>query len=55
MEHNNEHNKEEVNKKYVVMVGDAASGMTCMLMAYNENKTPDFSAYYSRQWEGRRK
>jgi GTPase SAR1 family protein len=56
MEHNNtKFDNEDSKAKKVMMLGDAASGMTCMLLAYKDNKTPDFDSYYSRQWDGQRK
>jgi GTPase SAR1 family protein len=56
MEHNNtKFDNEDSKAKKVMMLGDAGSGMTCMLLAYKDNKTPDFDSYYSRQWDGQRK
>jgi GTPase SAR1 family protein len=53
MEHNNtKFDNEDSKAKKVMMLGDAGSGMTCMLLAYKDNKTPDFDSYYSRQWDG---
>lgn len=57
MEQNNNNNdkKPELPLKRVMMVGDAGSGMTAMLLAYRDNKTPDFDSHYDRQWNFARK